>query len=358
MNRQIKAARIAFSVFLYFFIANIFSQQPPKISEEILALQIHEKVNEERLKAGLNPLEWNEKLAVVAKLHSEDMAKNGFFDYINLKDEDPIKRAEKYGVICAKNLGSEVVTGIAENLFKDSIYKSIIKSKENKKYVFKTSEEIASTAVSGLMRKNENKENILAKEYLSEGIGVAIDKEGNVLITQDFCIGNFKLTEENQKPNIDPILLAKKIHELVNKEREKRRMKKLDWNDELVKIALSHSEDMAKRNYFAHKTPEGKDPTERAKEKGFLCQKKYGSYIRSGIGENIFQNHIFRSATYIGDKTYYDYRSFDEIAESTVEGWMKSEGHRENILDLEYDSEGIGIVISDSGEIYITQNFC
>lgn len=357
MSLKIKKTLFAIALFGAILSVQIISQQPPKISEEILAVQIHQLVNEERQRADLNPLEWNEKLAAVAKLHSEDMAKNGFFDYINLKDEDPIKRAEKYGVKCAKNLGSDVVTGIAENLFKDALF-TIAKTTKEKKYIYKTSEEIARSVIQGLMKKSENRKNILDKEYLSEGIGVSIDKEGNVFITQDFCIGNFELKDENQKPTIDPLLLARKIHELINKEREKRRIKKLEWNEELEKIALSHSRDMAKRNYFAHKTPEGKDPSDRAKERGFLCQKKYGSYIRSGIGENIFQNHIFKSATYLEDRAYYDYRSFDEIAESTVEGWMKSEGHRENILNPEYDSEGIGVVISESGEIYITENFC
>lgn len=35
---------------------------------------------------------------------------------------------------------------------------------------------------------------------------------------------------------------------------------------------------------------------------------------------------------------------------------MKKNENRENILDNL--SEGIGVVISESGEIYITENFC
>jgi len=343
---------------LLFVIAKLFSQQEAKISPDLLALQIHEKVNEERKKTGLPTLEWNEKLAEVAKLHSEDMAKNGFFDYINLKDEDPIMRAEKYGISCAKNLGKEVVTGIAENIAKNSILKSVIAKMEEKQRTYKTSDEIAQSVVEGLLKNKENRENIFDKDLVSEGIGVAIDKEGNVLVTQDFCIGNFELKEENEKPSVDPLLLAKRIHELINLEREKRRIGKLEWNEELAQIAFKHSRDMAQRNYFAHKTPEGKDPTDRAKESGFICEKKYGNYIRRGVGENIFQNNLFKSVAYIGDKAYYDYRTFEEIAQSTVEGWMKSAGHRENILDSQYSSEGIGVFILESGEIYITENFC
>jgi len=36
---------------------------------------------------------------------------------------------------------------------------------------------------------------------------------------------------------------------------------------------------------------------------------------------------------------------------------MKSKGHRENILNKDYDEEGIGIVITEKGDIYITENF-
>lgn len=357
MNHKIKQG-VSFFFLLFLFSQILYSQNAAKISEESLALQIHKKVNEERQKRGLAPLEWSEKLAAFAKQHSEDMANNGFFGYNNLQGEDPYERAQKYGIYCAKNYQDQIKIGIAENIVKETIYTIEGVSQNKKEYKEKTSEEIATSIVSKLMKKKENLENILDAEFISEGVGVKIDKNGEIYITEDFCMGNFPLKKENQKPFIDIHLLEKKIHDLVNSEREKRKIKKLLWNDNLAKIAYSHSEDMAKRNYFAHKSPEGKDPSSRAKEKGFVCQKRIGNYIRNGIGENIFQNHIYKSVAFIGDEAYYDYRNLDEIAESTVEGWMESVGHRENILDPGYDSEGIGIVISDSGEIYITENFC
>lgn len=355
-----KILLLCFVIPFFFFASKqqISLLTPVKISGESLAIQIHDLVNKEREKMNLPPLMWNEKLALIAKIQSEDMAKNGYFDYINLKNEDPVKRAEKFGVTCAKNLGNEVVTGIAENIVKSTIYESVKTSKEAEKFVQKSSEDVAKSVVEGLLKTKENRENILDDNFESEGIGVFIDDNGNIYVTQDFCIGNFELKTESKMPIIDPLLLEKKIHFLVNAERDKRKLKKLEWNEKLAVIARKHSADMAKRNYFSHKSPEGTDPTSRAKESGFNCQKKYGNLIRSGIGENIFQNHIYKSVTYIGENAYYDYRTLDEIAETTVEGWMKSDGHRENILDSGYDSEGIGVVISNSGEIYTTQNFC
>ena len=53
----------------------------------------------------------------------------------------------------------------------------------------------------------------------------------------------------------------------------------------------------------------------------------------------------------------YDWLDMDDITNSTVQGWMNSPGHRENILNSNYFSEGIGISISTNGHVYITENF-
>jgi len=53
----------------------------------------------------------------------------------------------------------------------------------------------------------------------------------------------------------------------------------------------------------------------------------------------------------------YHWNSPEAIAQTTVAGWMNSSGHRENILTLTFDREGIGIAIA-SEKVYITENFC
>ena len=40
-----------------------------------------------------------------------------------------------------------------------------------------------------------------------------------------------------------------------------------------------------------------------------------------------------------------------------VKGWMKSEGHRANILHKEYREIGLGVAEDDNGERYFTQVF-
>lgn len=320
--------------------------------------KIHGLVNAERAKQGLKPFSWNERLAELARLHSEDMARNDYFDYTDKRGKNPSERAAEMNIACGKDFGGEIKVGLAENIyFADSYAEE--KHKDGKQaYRTLSVEEIAASVVNGLMKPGGHRESILDPDYTSEGIGVALDKFGRALVTQDFCLGEYAWPEPEAKPEMTPDKLALLVHDYVNRERAKRRMQVLAWNDRLALAARLHSEDMAKRKFFAHKNPEGEDPTKRAYDIGFRCEKRIGSYIKTGVGENISQGNMALSVTYIGERAYPDYQTMDEIARKTVEGWMNSPGHRENILELDYTSQGIGVAVSDTGEVYVTEDFC
>jgi len=115
---------------------------------------------------------------------------------------------------------------------------------------------------------------------------------------------------------------------------------------------------MAKNNYFSHVNLRGLDPTGRGSQVGYSCYKNYGSYYTTGIAENIFQNNLYDSVTYYNGVPSYDWSSQEEIAQSTVNGWMNSPGHRQNILTSTYDSQGIGVAIAADDKVYITEDFC
>ena len=208
--------------------------------------------------------------------------------------------------------------------------------------------------------------------------------------------------------------LELKIHELINIEREKHGLKPLAYDKALALVARYHSGDMADRDYFSHTTPEGLEPMDRgfsfgyydcgdpdiiqlfkeydelSKEYDFLLthyeatgsndevmynelnqmynvleqkrielnQLSINNPVFEGIGENLFQNSLYEQAWYLeGEIVSYDWYSYEQIAESTVDGWMKSPNHKENILTPAWQSEGIGISATDY-KVYITQNFC
>ena len=128
----------------------------------------------------------------------------------------------------------------------------------------------------------------------------------------------------------------------------------------LANIAREHSADMVNRKYFDHDTPEGFGPSDRAKNVGYSGVKHYGSYYTDGISENISSHPSYHQKTIRG----YDFFSHESLAERTVYHWMNSPGHRDNILDKNYDRLGVGVAILYNPhnlfplEIYSTQNFC
>ena len=150
--------------------------------------------------------------------------------------------------------------------------------------------------------------------------------------------------EKEQKISDEKYLqdIASKIHVLINKERTSRGLSSFIWNPTISKASINHSNDMANRGYFEHDSPEGHDFTWRYSQVGFTCSVSQGSWIYGGA-ENIMYME--------------GYYGVDTIAEETVNGWMNSPGHRENILTPYFKSQGIGVAQSGN-EIYATQNFC
>jgi uncharacterized protein YkwD len=91
--------------------------------------------------------------------------------------------------------------------------------------------------------------------------------------------------------------------------------------------SLAHSEDMIARDYFSHTTPDGVSPWDRAKAAGYDVP----------TGENIA----------LGQPD----------ADTVMEAWMNSEGHRANILNCSSKAIGVGLALDSSGTPYWTQMF-
>ena len=169
-------------------------------------------------------------------------------------------------------------------------------------------------------------------------------------------------TLDNISNTFIPEFSASKIESLVfqytNEERNKHGKSSLTNDARLASIARGHSYDMGNRGFFDHDTPEGLEPTDRANNAGHSCRKDYGSYYTIGIAENIAQHWLYTSYMTIGIKSSYTWHSEESLAREIVDGWMNSPGHRENILDSDYDRLGVGISITKDDAVYATQNFC
>lgn len=116
---------------------------------------------------------------------------------------------------------------------------------------------------------------------------------------------------------------AKQILDLTNIIRIREHLKPLAWDDEVAEVAYLHSKDMKDSSYFAHESP------------------KFGS-----LGDRLTRGKVtFRTA---GENIASNYT--DGIA--AVQGWLNSEGHRENVLNSKFNSLGVGVY-----DTYYTQNF-
>jgi uncharacterized protein YkwD len=161
--------------------------EKPVIVIDDLAKQIHELINLERAKANLRPLDWNEKLAEVARLHSKDMAKTGFFSHVGSDKKDPAARALAMGFKCEIDFGFYKKIGIAENIFQNNTIRSVTSVGDIVYCEYLSIGEIARSTVKGWMESEGHRHNILDKQNHSEGIGIAISKDDKVYITEDFC---------------------------------------------------------------------------------------------------------------------------------------------------------------------------
>jgi uncharacterized protein YkwD len=122
------------------------------------------------------------------------------------------------------------------------------------------------------------------------------------------------------------------VYQLVNRERSKARLGSLEWDDRLAKLARDYSRQMAREGFFGHYDRNGKTVTDRA----------LSARIRdwSTIGENLF---------FCEEHPYF--------VQTAVTGWMRSRTHRENILDRDWTTTGIGIATARDGSIFVTQVF-
>ena len=126
--------------------------------------------------------------------------------------------------------------------------------------------------------------------------------------------------------------LEKKAFVLINNIRRMNGLKELIWSDDVAKIARQHSNSMAGNKFFSHRGLDGSMIDDRADSIGL---KKWRA-----IGENIAYNRGYAKAT-----------------EFAVECWMKSAGHRENLLTASWKETGIGIAVASDGSYYFTQVF-
>lgn len=121
-----------------------------------------------------------------------------------------------------------------------------------------------------------------------------------------------------------------RIFNLINAERKRQGLPLLEYSRQLGEMANLHARNMARYHKMAHVLPESGLPTlaDRARHVG---------YPFGRLAENVA----------------HDYPD----AQTVVQGWMTSKGHRANILNSDVEETGIAIARSSSGGLYYCQVF-
>lgn len=149
---------------------------------------------------------------------------------------------------------------------------------------------------------NEHRPHFLREKSVATTLLVA----GVLFVASLF--GNYIVRTTPQLASIKSAFLV----DLTNEDRAKEGLPELRINDKLVAAAGMKAADMAAKEYFAHQSPDGRQPWDFIKASGY-------SYVYAG--ENLAVN-------------FYD---SDEVEEA----WMDSPSHRKNILNNRYTEIGI-----------------
>lgn len=122
---------------------------------------VYQLINQERSKARLGTLEWDDRLAKLARDYSRQMAREGFFGHYDRSGRTVTERA------LSANIKDWSIIG--ENLFFCEEHPSFIQ-----------------TAVTGWMKSRTHRTNILDRDWTTTGIGIATARDGSIFVTQVF----------------------------------------------------------------------------------------------------------------------------------------------------------------------------
>jgi uncharacterized protein YkwD len=126
-----------------------------------------------------------------------------------------------------------------------------------------------------------------------------------------------------------PEEMEKDLLLVLNRERTARNLPPLKPFPSLVALAQRQSSEMARLDILMHTSATGKSYTDRLVDAGVLF---------AANGENVA-------------------RSGTSVPEAIHQSFMASPGHRENVLNPDFDQVGIGVVRGKGGSYFVTEDF-
>ncbi len=303
------------------YASNNSTETPPKnesLNLSALGTDVFSNINDERLKQSAGQLTWNDTIAAVAMIYSNNTLLYGGTTYINDTLDYSIEDVVTYTLYiygsCSFNS-----TGSLQ-------YCTLLKQNDTLSQIDKE-----------WFNKTSTQQVLTFQNFTDAGVGVVVNGSYAYITVILTDYQSWLKEEQGRKAEIAEqerlSEIANLTHQKINYERTSRGLNALNWSETLAGIAIMHDQDMINYNFFEHEGPNNESFEARFERVGFY----------SGIGENIFE-----VGPYYGED--------DRLAEKAVDGWMNSPGHRANILKADYTYEGIGVVESNN-DYYFTEDF-
>jgi uncharacterized protein YkwD len=121
--------------------------------------------------------------------------------------------------------------------------------------------------------------------------------------------------------------LVELLESLTNASRMQNSLTALAMDSRLNQLAKARSAEMIELRYFSHTSLNGCD---------LKCRFTDSNYTALSWGENL------------AESTTYDMMSREELAKMFMQKWLKSDGHRDNIMSDQFTHQGIGVAQTDN----------
>jgi uncharacterized protein YkwD len=244
-------------------------------------------INRERAATGARPLSLSPELDRVAQARAAEMARRGAIP-------GPADSAEIYRI--EHQIGA---TGYRPEGWTESL----------------TATAGDAGAVVAYWKQGDSFAAAMSRDYADVGVGVA-SLQGVPLYEFLFAWPQQEVYVRRIAGLADLAAVRKEMFERVNALRAAAGCAPVIADPRLNTAAQKHADDMLARRYYNHVTPEGATPLDRAQEAGFSA---------GVIAENIAEGQFT-----VGE---------------VMDGWMRSEGHRANVLNPKVTELGIGLAV-------------
>lgn len=141
------------------------ASEHPDIDERVLEMEIFDGVNERRIESGVDPFVHSERIRLIARLHSADMAKRDFFNHTNPDGIAPPRRHDSYDGCERPNENIAVLRQPATN----------------------DTETIAKNIVSMWSNSEGHNNSMMTRFDKVSGVGVYVTENKDIYVTQNFC---------------------------------------------------------------------------------------------------------------------------------------------------------------------------